>query len=62
MGGKDDARLKAASGGHYFQTEAIIQKSHERGADELLPAAGTAFAEALKNWPPKNSCLSKDLG
>jgi len=36
MGGKADAKLKAAGGEHYFQTETIIQKSHERGADELI--------------------------
>ena len=31
-----DDKLKAAGGEHYFQTETIIQKSHERGADELI--------------------------
>ncbi len=33
---KADERLKAAGGAHYFETETIIQKSHERGADELI--------------------------
>lgn len=31
-----DERLRAASGEHYFNTEAIIQLSHKRGADELI--------------------------
>ena len=31
-----DQRLIAAGGEHYFETETIIQKSHERGADELI--------------------------
>ncbi len=31
-----DEKLRAAGGGHYFETRAIIQKSHERGADELI--------------------------
>lgn len=31
-----DDKLRAAGGEHYFETEAIIQKSHERGADELI--------------------------
>lgn len=31
-----DDKLKAAGGEHYFETETIIQKSHERGADELI--------------------------
>ena len=31
-----DQRLIAAGGEHYFKTEIIIQKSHERGADELI--------------------------
>jgi len=33
---KADARLKAAGGSNYFQTETIIEKSHQRGADELI--------------------------
>ena len=36
MGGKAGARSKAAGGGHCFETGSIIQKSHERGADELI--------------------------
>ena len=31
-----DYRLKAAGGNHYFEAKTIIQKSHERGADELI--------------------------
>lgn len=31
-----DERLLAAGGEHYFTAEAIIQTSHERGADELI--------------------------
>ena len=31
-----DQKLRAAGGEHYFKTETIIQKSHERGADELI--------------------------
>lgn len=31
-----DDKLRAAGGGHYFETGAIIQKSHDRGADELI--------------------------
>lgn len=31
-----DQKLRAAGGEHYFETETIIQKSHERGADELI--------------------------
>ena len=31
-----DARLRAAGGEHYFETSAIIQLSHKRGADELI--------------------------
>jgi DDE family transposase len=31
-----DDRLIAAGGHHYFETRTIIQKSHERGADELI--------------------------
>jgi len=31
-----DDRLKAAGGNHYFEAKTIIQKSHERGADELI--------------------------
>lgn len=31
-----DQKLKAAGGEHYFETKNIIQKSHERGADELI--------------------------
>lgn len=28
--------LRKAGGGHYFETETIIQTSHKRGADELI--------------------------
>ena len=31
-----DDKLRASGGEHYFETETIIQKSHERGADELI--------------------------
>ena len=31
-----DARLKAAGGDNLFETDAIIQLSHKRGADELI--------------------------
>ena len=31
-----DEKLRTAGGEHYFQTSTIIQKSHERGADELI--------------------------
>ena len=31
-----DDRLRAAGGHHYFETETIIQTSHQRGADELI--------------------------
>jgi hypothetical protein len=31
-----DDKLRAAGGERYFQNETIIQKSHERGADELI--------------------------
>lgn len=31
-----DERLKAAGGEAYFETETIIKKSHQRGADELI--------------------------
>lgn len=31
-----DEKLRLAGGGHYFEAETIIQKSHERGADELI--------------------------
>jgi len=31
-----DDRLRAAGGSHYFEAKTIIQKSHERGADELI--------------------------
>lgn len=31
-----DDRLRAAGGNHYFEAKTIIQKSHERGADELI--------------------------
>ncbi len=31
-----DERLMAAGGNHYFEAKTIIQKSHERGADELI--------------------------
>jgi len=31
-----DQRLRAAGGKHYFEAETIVQKSHERGADELI--------------------------
>lgn len=31
-----DDKLRAAGGEHYFETESIIRKSHERGADELI--------------------------
>jgi len=31
-----DERLRAADGEHYFETETIIQTSHQRGADELI--------------------------
>jgi hypothetical protein len=31
-----DQRLKKAGGHHYFETETIIQTSHQRGADELI--------------------------
>lgn len=31
-----DERLMAAGGEHYFKTEAIIETSHQRGADELI--------------------------
>lgn len=31
-----DDRLMAAGGDHYFEAKTIIQKSHERGADELI--------------------------
>jgi len=31
-----DARLRTAGGEHYFETSAIIQLSHKRGADELI--------------------------
>lgn len=31
-----DERLRQAGGGHYFEAETIVRKSHERGADELI--------------------------
>lgn len=31
-----DQRLRAVGGKHYFETVTIVQKSHERGADELI--------------------------
>lgn len=31
-----DQKLMTAGGEHYFEAETIIQKSHERGADELI--------------------------
>jgi DDE family transposase len=31
-----DKKLRDAGGSNYFETETIIQKSHERGADELI--------------------------
>jgi len=31
-----DDRLKAAGGNHYFEAKTIMQKSHKRGADELI--------------------------
>jgi hypothetical protein len=31
-----DEKLRAAGGEHYFETCTIIQKSHQRGADELI--------------------------
>lgn len=31
-----DEKLRTAGGEHYFETGTIIQKSHERGADELI--------------------------
>ncbi len=36
MNNEMDDKLRAAGGDHYFKTETIIQKSHERGADELI--------------------------
>ncbi len=33
---KADERLRKAGGNHYFQTETIIETSHQRGADELI--------------------------
>lgn len=33
---KADERLRKAGGNHYFQTETIIEISHQRGADELI--------------------------
>lgn len=33
---KADERLRAAGGAHYFEAKTIIQKSHQRGADELI--------------------------
>jgi len=33
---KADERLKAAGGEHYFEAKTIVQKSHQRGADELI--------------------------
>lgn len=33
---KADDRLIAAGGHHYFKAKTIVQKSHERGADELI--------------------------
>lgn len=31
-----DQKLKAAGGGFYFNAETIVEKSHQRGADELI--------------------------
>ncbi|MDP2159974.1 MAG: IS1380 family transposase [Flavobacterium sp.] len=31
-----DKKLKSAGGEHYFETETIIHRSHQRGADELI--------------------------
>ena len=36
MGGQADEKLKAAGYQSYLEIELIIQKSHERGADELI--------------------------
>lgn len=33
---KADEKLKAAGGDHYFEAKTIIQKSHQRGSDELI--------------------------
>ncbi|VAW74221.1 hypothetical protein MNBD_GAMMA12-1151 [hydrothermal vent metagenome] len=36
LGGRSDEYLKKAGMGSYFQTEKIIETSHQRGADELI--------------------------
>lgn len=39
-----DDKLRAAGGEHYFESQTILQKSHERGADELIHRSLKEFA------------------
>ena len=50
-----DKKLKAAGGTPYFETETIIRKSHERGADELIH-------RSIKELATKEQLPFKHLG
>ena len=53
-------KLRAVGGDHYFKTEIIIQKSHERGAYELIHRSIKEFATKKRKVCLKAKMIMKE--